>query len=516
MQRRDFIKYSAAFAAASGLPLFSAPLFARERALLPIPPLLEADAAGNINLSIQAGLSAFLAGKQTPTWGYNGALLGPALKAKAGQNLRVMINNRLDQPSTLHWHGLEIGGEADGGPQAVIAPQQQREVKFRVDQAAATCWFHPHTHHQTGYQVAMGLGGLFIIEDEFSRGLKLPERWGIDDVPLILQDKRFDPQGNIDYKLDVMTAAVGWFGDVMLTNGSLYPKHIAPKGWLRLRLLNGCNARSLRLAASDGRPIYVIAGDGGFLPEPVAVQELSLLMGERFEVLLDCSDGKAFDLLSLPVHQMGMNMAPFDQPLALLSIETGLMPGTGRLPDSLISLPPLPVTDNLPVRHLKLEMDQKLDHQGMMALMARYGQQAMQQGHHMHHMHHMQGQDAMATEEVQIMGANRINGQSFSMHEPMFDVKVGQYEKWIISGTGDMMLHPFHIHGTQFRILTENGQTPLPHRRGRKDIVKVEGGVSEVLVQFKHKADKANAYMAHCHLLEHEDTGMMMSFTVSK
>ena len=110
--------------------------------------------------------------------------------------------------------------------------------------------------------------------------------------------------------------------------------------------------------------------------------------------------------------------------------------------------------------------------------------------------------------------ANKINGQAFDMNKPMFAAAKGQYERWVISGVGDMMLHPFHIHGTQFRILSENGKPPAAHRAGWKDTVKVEGNVSEVLVKFNHDAPKEHAYMAHCHLLEHEDTGMMLGFTV--
>ncbi|MEW7000380.1 hypothetical protein M5585_07285 [Serratia ureilytica] len=109
---------------------------------------------------------------------------------------------------------------------------------------------------------------------------------------MILQDKRLGKDAQIEYRLDVMSAAVGWFGDRMFTNGAQYPQHLAPRGWLRLRFLNGCNARSLNLAASDNRPLYVIASDGGFLAEPVKLTELPMLMGERFEVLVDASDGK--------------------------------------------------------------------------------------------------------------------------------------------------------------------------------------------------------------------------------
>ncbi len=96
---------------------------------------------------------------------------------------------------------------------------------------------------------------------------------------MVLQDKRLTADGEIDYQLDVMSAAVGWFGDTMLTNGAVYPQHMAPRGWLRLRLLNGCNARSLRMAAGDGRPLYVVGSDGGLLAEPVKVQELPMLPG---------------------------------------------------------------------------------------------------------------------------------------------------------------------------------------------------------------------------------------------
>lgn len=117
--------------------------------------------------------------------------------------------------------------------------------------------------------------------------------------------------------------------------------------------------------------------------------------------------------------------------------------------------------------------------------------------------------------EYDFHNGNKINGMAFDMDTPVFDVKQGVTEKWTISGEGDDMLHPFHIHGAQFRILSENGKPPAAHRSGWKDMVRVEGWRSEVLVRFDHQAAKEHAYMAHCHLLEHEDTGMMLGFTVS-
>lgn len=528
MQRRQFLKLSAALSAAGALPLWSRSLMAASRPLLPIPSLLMPDARGQYTLTAMQGTTEWN-GKAVPTWGYNGNLLGPAIRLQSGKPATVNIHNRLSEATTLHWHGLEIPGAVDGGPQASIAPGGSRQVSFTPDQPAATCWYHPHLHGKTGHQVAQGLAGLILLEDDEMGKLRLPTQWGVDDVPLIFQDKQLTKDGSqIDYQLDVMRAAVGWFGDMMLTNGVQYPQHAVPRGWLRVRLLNGCNARSLHVAASDQRPLYVIASDGGLLAEPVKLASLPMLPGERFEVMIETSDGKAFDLVTLPVGQMGMTLAPFDQPLPLVQILPLRVMASATLPDQLATLPPVPKTDGLNTRWLQLMMDPQLDQRGMQALMQRYGDKAMGKGgHHGMSMTH----DKPATDHDQPMdhsmhgmaqpagydfrNGNKINGQAFNMTKPSFAVKLGEFEKWTISGEGDAMLHPFHIHGTQFRILSENGKPPAPHRQGWKDMVNVDGWRSEVLVRFNYVATAEHAYMAHCHLLEHEDTGMMLGFTVS-
>ena len=540
MLRRDFIKLTAMLGASSALPFWSRAAFAADHPALPIPALLMPDAAGKIALNVQTGSMKWKAGMQTPTWGINGPLLGPAMRLQRGKDVAINVTNALPEATTMHWHGMEIPGTSDGGPQAVIEPGKMWTAEFKVDQPATTAWFHPHTHGLTGRQVAMGLGGLIIIDDEESTKLPLPKEWGVDDVPVILQDKRLDAKGHIDYQLDIMTAAVGWFGDMMLTNGAVYPQHLAPRGWLRLRFLNGCNARSLNLATSDGRPLYVVGSDGGLLGEPVKLTELPILMGERFEVLVDTRDGKAFDIITLPVKQMGMTLPPFDRALPVLHIQPTLKSNEAKLPDALVNMPAVPAADNAKTRWLQLMMDPQLDMMGMQMMMQRYGMASMagmdMKGHgNMAGMDHGQMQGQMAHGQMghgkmnhggmeqgnqmasgyDFMHGNKINGIAFDMAKPMFDVKRGTYEKWTISGEGDMMLHPFHIHGTQFRILSENGKPPAPHRSGWKDTVRVEGWRSEVLVKFDHEAPKERAYMAHCHLLEHEDTGMMMSFTVS-
>lgn len=301
---------------------------------------------------------------------------------------------------------------------------------------------------------------------------------------MIVQDKRFNANGEIDYQLDIMSAAVGWFGDTLLTNGALYPEHAPPRGWLRLRLLNGgCNARSLNFATSDRRPMYVVASDGGLLAEPVKVSELPVLMGERFEVLIDTRDGKAFDLLTLPVSQMGMAIAPFDKPQPVLRIQPLLIPASGKLPDTLAAMPALPSLEADAAHAAAVDgSDARYDGQ-VQALMKKYGDQAMSGMNHgmmmdhgdMGNMNHGQmknmnhgggmGHGASSDKGFDFHNANRINGKAFDMNVPMF-AAARAVQRWLISGKGDMMLHPFHIHGTQFRILSENGQTPAAHRRG--------------------------------------------------
>ena len=157
MQRREFLKYSVALGVASALPLWSRAVLAADRPALPIPDLLTADARGRIQLVVQSGKTAF--GKNNATTGYNGNVLGPALQLRRGKAVTVDIHNTLAEETTLHWHGLEVPGEVDGGPQGIIKAGGKRTVTFTPEQRAATCWFHPHQHGKTGHQVAMGLAG---------------------------------------------------------------------------------------------------------------------------------------------------------------------------------------------------------------------------------------------------------------------------------------------------------------------------------------------------------------------
>ena len=222
---------------------------------LPIPPELRADAAGTIKLDARTGTMRFLGDRDTATYGINGPYLGPALRLRRGETVTVQVTNNVPENITMHWHGLIIPGSADGGPHQVIKPGKWWETKLEIDQPAATLWFHPHYYPSTAQEVIKGLAGLLIVDDEEASGLPLPTRWGLDDIPLIIQDRRFTPDGQFFDRMNIIAVVNGYVGDVALVNGARYPEAHTARGWIRLRILNGSNARSYTLAASDNRSL---------------------------------------------------------------------------------------------------------------------------------------------------------------------------------------------------------------------------------------------------------------------
>jgi blue copper oxidase len=505
------------------------------RTALPIPRELAPDANGEIVFAARVGEMEFSPGCRTPTYGYNGAYLGPALRLRRGRTVTVGFTNGLPEATTVHWHGLIIPGDADGGPHNPVPAGGHWRPKLSVDQPAATLWFHPHFYPTTTTQVTRGLAGLVIVDDEESDQLGLPSRWGVDDVPLIIQDRRFREDGRFFDVMNLTAITFGYVGNVPLVNGVRYPEAKTARGWVRLRLLDGSNARSYVLRASDDRALFVIASDGGLLETPVGMKQITLHAGERFEVLVDCRSGTPFDLVALPVGAPVMRLPPFDRPLPLVTIRPDGAAGTGSLPDALVKLPPIPAA--LPAVSQKLVMNMFRDREGMKAMMEAGLGMSMGAPHTMA----MAGGKSMgagmggrldpavvgrATKLIEDqprlspaeqLSANGVNGKPFALTAPPdFTARRATDLRWRISEGDDRMPHPVHIHGCQFRIVSQNGQKPEPYRAGWKDIAPVsDGGFSEILLRFPHAAAAEAPYMAHCHILEHEDSGMMAQFTVA-
>jgi blue copper oxidase len=282
--------------------LFSTPL--------PIPKLIDAAKQGNaVNLKVASGRHVFMKGKPTRTYGYSAPILGPVIRLRRGDEVEMTVENMLDAVTTVHWHGLLVPGSHDGGPQQLIHPGDSWHPVLKIDQAAATLWFHPHPHRDTARQIYMGLTGMIIVDDGTDAGLGLPQTFGIDDLPIILQDRSIDSDGSIEYDnkdLNQLDVIYGVRGETIIVNGAIAPFAKVPPGLVRLRLLNAANAQNFELRFSDKRKFYVVASDEGFLSAPVAVTQLTISPAERFEVLVDFTDGKAVALETGPDEEMGI------------------------------------------------------------------------------------------------------------------------------------------------------------------------------------------------------------------
>lgn len=436
---------------------------------LPLPALLEdmnpKEKEAEFDLIVQYGKTQFIEGYEANTLGYNGNYLGPVIRVNRGDNVKINVKNSLNEPTTVHWHGLEVIGEMDGGPHQVIVPNTTWEPYFTIDQHAATLWYHPHLLHKTGEQVYKGLAGLFYIEDENSKKLDIPKDYGVNDIPLVIQDKRFTDNGNIPYDLSMSDLMNGFLGDTVLINGAINPELDLKNEVVRLRLLNGSNARSYNFNFSDNRKFYQIASDGGFLEESVEMNVVSLAPGERAEILLDLSD-----------YNVGDKVSFRDDNYDLMNIKI--------------------TEESNKVIKIPKELVKVEDYNRDEIIRSR--------------VFVMSGMGPMLT----------INGKQMSMDRIDERLKLGELEEWVVindsSGMGGMRMmnstpHPFHVHGVQFRIIEKNARTPLANERGWKDTVMVKDGEEvRILVRFKKKG----LFMYHCHILEHEDSGMMGQFLV--
>ena len=192
-----------------------------------------------------------------------GGYLGPTFRVRRGQRLRVQFDNRLDEASIVHWHGLDVAEESDGHPRFAVEGGGRYRYDFTVQNRPGTYWYHPHPDGRTGYQVYAGMAGLFLVvdDDDAARGLPALEF----DLPLVIQDRSVGADGELVYEPSTM---LGFLGDRMFVNGRPEASFDVRAGSYRLRLVNGSNARIYKLAWSDGSPMTVIGSDGGLLGAP--------------------------------------------------------------------------------------------------------------------------------------------------------------------------------------------------------------------------------------------------------
>ncbi|RTL71401.1 MAG: oxidase [Hyphomicrobiales bacterium] len=466
---------------------------------LSIPPLdngrMEAGTRV-FDLSLQAGNTEFFSGRPTPTIGVNGSFLGPTVRVRAGDAIGMRVTNALDIASTLHWHGLHVPAQADGGPHQVIAPGATWSPSFQIRQKAGLFWYHAHMMHRTGAQVNAGLAGLILVEDDEAASLGLPNEYGVDDIPLVIQDRRFRADGRFDYMSAMPDLMMGFKGDVILVNGTVAPELMLRRRRTRLRLLNGSNSRIYNIARSDGRSVHQIASDGSLLTRAVERRAVRLGPGERAEILIDVEPDSRLALISLPDDAGGrgpgmmgmMGGGGNDERFQILALRAGRLEGSEtRLPARLIEVPSWEVRKAERTRTFVLGMGMMGGMMGGMGMGMRGGMGGM---------------------------AMTINGKSMDMARIDEKVPLGATEIWEIRNATPLS-HPFHIHDIQFRVLDRDSVPAGPHEHGLKDTVMVDPGETvRVITQFTDFADPNRPYMYHCHILEHEDAGMMGQFVV--
>lgn len=437
---------------------------------LAIPALaqysVDADGYKVFSLNIQEGVTNFFDGLETRTYGINANILGETIRIHNGDKVKLVYTNHLSEPTTMHGHGMHLPAIMDGGPINKIQPGSSWSAQYTVNQKAATNWYHPHLMGETARQVYKGLAGFIIIDDNESDAMNLPHEYGVDDIPLAIQDKRFDINGQIVYAPNMMETRMGYKSDIMLANGVIKPYVEVPAKKVRFRMLNGSNGSVYQLKFSDGRSFSQIGVDNSFLEQSVSESMVALTPGERADIVVDFT-GKKGDVVTLLDATTGAD---------IMQIRVSKDPTTlSEIPQTLTTLVHEDPTLAARTRQFVLNMATGTDGRMHMA----------------------------------------INGKLMDMARIDEYVPKDEVEVWEITNTMGMT-HNFHIHSTHFFPLTRDGVAVPANERGYKDVVALPPhSTVRVVVKMTDYVDEATGYMYHCHFLEHEDDGMMGQFAVT-
>lgn len=442
-----------------------------------IPETLTGDV---IDLTLQNGPREFYPGVATKTIGYNGNFLGPTIILNQGQQVTLNLHNQLGDTTTTHWHGLHVTPANDGSPHNPVMDGTTWSPSFTVMDKAATYWYHPHLHGKTLNQVVKGAAGFIIVRDQEEAALNLPRTYGVDDVPLVFQWKTFDAAKQI-VEMDEADNEV-------LVNGTLNGSLDLPAQVVRLRLLNGSSHRFFDFGFADNRPFKQIGSDDGLLDAPVSMTRLILGPGERAEILVDLSGMQGS---TLKLRQYGTQL-PQGYPGGTMMMGGTMGPKDNTDFDLLTIHVVAPTANAVTIIPTALTTNTAWSQAGASTRSFGFSAQPMMS-----------------------MTNFFINGLKFDMETVNFTTQLGKTEIWNITNQ-TMMAHPFHIHGMHFYVLAVNGATPPANLRGRKDVVVVPpmNGSVKLILRYEDFSDTDMPYMYHCHILSHEDTGMMGQFVV--
>lgn len=458
---------------------------------------------GLAELDLTAGVEPVAIGdRRVRPFSYNGQIPGPAVELRPGETLRLGLTNALPQPTNLHFHGLHVPPTQPADDVFLSLDPGDRfvyEFELPANHPAGLFWYHPHRHGYVADQVSAGLAGTIAVRGELD---DIPEVKAAREQILVLQDFAFDRAGRLQAPTG-MGRMLGREGPLVTANGQVNPPVELPRdGLLRLRLLNASASRFYRLQLED-HPLYLIATDGGAIAEPVELDEILLAPGERADLLVkgDREPG-AYRLWNLPYNRGGpmgrgmmggdrMGRGPMhgpmhgpggrgrygegdtgpsaiaDRPQPIATVTYGDRGRSVPLPDRLLPVEALP--EPAIVRQFDLSHGMAPG-RGMVFL---------------------------------------INGQVYDGDRIDARPRTGTVEDWDITNTG-VMDHPFHIHVNSFQVLSRNGR-PEPFRAW-KDTVRLSPGERlRLRIPFRDYAGKT---VFHCHVLDHEDLGMMGNLAI--
>jgi FtsP/CotA-like multicopper oxidase with cupredoxin domain len=429
------------------------------------PPVLVSRSSGpevvEVTLTAEPTRLSLLPSQETDVWAYNGRIPGPTLELSEGDRVVIRFRNELPEETTVHWHGLRLPFAQDGSPFHPVAPGEEHVYAFTVPPGSAgTYWYHPHPHHRTAWQVGMGLYGAIIIRAPDDPLPELPEKL------LILADNRFLPDGSLDFPAAGSRQARidernGREGDVLFVNGQIRPQVPIRSGEVqRWRVINASGARIYRLAL-PGHTILHVGSDGGLFERPVEVEEILLANGERAELLVRGT--------SMPGSRSVLQTLPYDRYMTLTRPDDW---------DRARDLLTLRYTDDPPSEHVAIPS-------------------------RLRRVPPLDTEEVTATRVIR-MSQGRINSKVTDMERVDVSAGLGATEIWDVENMVGMD-HPFHLHGFQFQVLDRNGEhEPYPSWKDTINVPKREK--VRFIVRYD---DHPGKWMFHCHILDHEDQGMM-------
>lgn len=444
------------------------------------------DDARYYEITMRRGTARILPGvDDTEIFGYDGLYPGPTIVSRGDETVFVRQVNALDRETVVHLHGGHPDSDSDGFPSDFIHPGDHRDYGYPMapagqdeSDALSTLWYHDHTLDETGPNVYAGLSAFFLHFDAREQRLVddevLPS--GDQDVPVVLQDRRFDRNGQLVYDF---FDPDGFLGDVMVANGKAQPYFEVEPRKYRLRLLNGANARVFELRLSSRQPLFQIGSDGFLFPYGVSRRSIILVGAERADVIVDFAGFAGREVYLENLIEQDDGRGPGGErdepdrgrpvPLVKFVVGTSTSGRDASIGPATLLRPHVPLLREQATVTRRFELDRR-------------------------------------------RGVWVVNDRIYDEHRIDARIEFGAVERWLLKNGGGGWWHPFHVHDEGMQVQRVNGRPPPPHERFKKDTISLAGGDEvEVLIQFR---DFHGKWVLHCHNVEHEDMRMMANLEV--